>query len=243
VFASTVLLKIGVYGLARFAVPWFPRAAWTFAPAVMTLAVVSLLVGAVAAVVSTDARKLAARVTVAHMGVVLLGIFCFVSEGVKSALLIAISHGFFVGGLIFLTEMIRERTGSFRIEDHVGLGRIMPLGRVIAMLLMAGAVAIPAYHGFEIIRVAFERSPVQAAAAALGLAVLAFAFVRVARVSLRRREDRDRKALRGRELLVLVPLVLLVLWMGIAPGAVLRSLDSAAGVFVSRVGNHVFLTE
>jgi NADH-quinone oxidoreductase subunit M len=243
VLASTVLLKIGIYGLVRFAVPWFPRAAWTFAPAVMSLAVVSVLVGAVAAALSIDSRKLAARVSVAHMGVVLLGIFSFVSEGVKSAYLIAIGHGFFVGGLIFMTEMIRERTGSFRIEDHRGLGRIMPFGWLIAMLLMAGAVAIPVYHGLEIIRVAFERAPVQAAAAAVGLAVLAVAFARVARISLKRREDRQRRALRGRELLVLVPLALLVVWMGIAPGGFLRSLDAAAGDFVSRVSNHVVLTE
>lgn len=243
VFASTVVLKIGAYGLVRFAVPWFPRAAWTFAPAVMSLAVVSILVGAVTAALSIDSRKLAARVTVAHMGIVLLGIFCFTSEAVKSAVLIALSHGFFVGGLIVTAEMIRERTGSFRIQDYRGLGRIMPLGWVIAMLLVAGAAVIPAYYGFEIIRAAFERAPVQSAAAAVGLAVLAVAFVRFARVSLERREVREKKALRGRELLVLVPLVLLVLWMGIAPGRILRSLDAAAGAFISHVGDHVVLSE
>jgi NADH-quinone oxidoreductase subunit M len=243
VFASTVLLKVGVYGLVRFAIPWFPRAAWTFAPAVMTLAVVSLLVGAVAAVVSIDARKLAARVTMAHMGVVLLGLFCFASAGVKSAFLVAISHGFFMGGLILLTEMIRERTGSSLIEGQRGLVRIMPLGLVIAMLLTAGALAIPAYHGFEIIRGAMERSPVQAAGAAAGLAILAVAFARVARNSLRRSEGGDKLDLHARELLVLVPLVVLVLWMGIAPGGVIRSLDSAAHSFISRVSHGVVLTE
>ena len=95
----------------------------------------------------------------------------------------------------------------------------------------------------EIIRAAFERAPVQASVAALGLAVLAIAFARVARVSLTGREDREKKLLRGRELLVLVPLVLLVVWMVIAPGRILRSLDAAADAFISHVSSHVVLSE
>jgi NADH-quinone oxidoreductase subunit M len=241
-FASAILLKIGAYGLFRFTIPWFPRAAWTYAPTVMTLAAVSLLVGGIAALVSDDARKFLARVTMAHMALVVMGLFSFVAGGVKGALVLALAHSFFMGGLIIVMEWVQDELGVF-IKDMWGLRGIMPVGWVITLLLSAGALGIPVFHGIEIVRGGMTREPVQAVATGVALTVLAVAFLRLALKTLGKKEDGYKKDLHRREILILLPLVLLVIWIGIAPGGVLRALDPAARAFVSRVSDQVVLTE
>jgi NADH-quinone oxidoreductase subunit M len=177
------------------------------------------------------------------MALVVLGIFSFVAAGVKGALVLALAHSFFMGAMYLMIEMVRERVGSPLIEDFRGLGGIMPVGWVITLLLSAAALGIPVFHGIEILSGVMIREPVQAVVAGVGLAVPAVVFLRVVRKTLGKTEHGKKKDLRGRELLILAPLVLLVIWIGIAPGGVLRSLDPVARAFVSRVSDQVVLTE
>jgi NADH-quinone oxidoreductase subunit M len=242
VFASAILLKLGVYGLYRFAVPWFPRAAWTFAPVVVTLAVVSLLLGMAAALVSDDVRKFLARISVAHMALVIIGLFSFAAGGVKGALVLALAHGFFMSGLTIAVRSAEDQLGVF-MDGMWGMGRVMPAVWVILLLLSAGAVGIPVFHGIEIVRGGMSRWPVQAIAAGAGLAVLAAAFFRLLWKTLGAEGRGDKKDIEKRELLVLIPLLLFVIWIGVAPGGILKSLDPAVKDFVSCVSDQVVLTK
>jgi NADH-quinone oxidoreductase subunit M len=241
IFASAILLKIGVYGLYRFAVPWFPRAAWSYAAIVVTLAAVSFLVGVVAALRSDDSRKFLARISVAHMALVVMGLFSFTVTGVKGAFLIALAHGFFVTGLTFVIHFAEDELGIF-IVDLWGMRRIMPAAWVSLLLLSAGAVGIPVFHGIEIAKGEMSRGPITAVAAGAGLAVLAAAFLRLL-WNTRGNEGRgDKRDLERPMFAALVLLVLFVVWIGVAPGGILHWLDPAVSEFVSRVSDQVVLT-
>ena len=121
VILAGVMLKLGAYGLIRFAVPLFPDAAHTFAPAIIVLSLIAIIYGAIVALVQPDLKRLVAYSSVSHMGFVTLGIFVFTEQGLQGAILQMINHGLNTGALFLCVGIIYERTHDRTIAKLSGL--------------------------------------------------------------------------------------------------------------------------
>jgi len=243
VLLAGVLLKLGAYGLVRFAVPLFPQAAVAFAPAVMTLAVVGILYGALVAMVQPDLKKLVAYSSVSHLGFVVIGIFSFKASGLQGAVLQMVNHGLSTGALFLLVGMLYDRRHTRLIEDFGGLKRVMPRYAGFFLVVLLSSIGLPGLNGFVgeflILLGAFERDWRLAAVAALGIILAAVYMLRVyQRVMLgevTRDENRTLADLGLRELAILVPTVLVIVWIGVAPASFLHPMARSVELFVSRL--------
>ena len=121
VILAAVMLKLGAYGFIRFAIPLFPAAAQTFAPAIIVLSLIAIIYGAIVALVQPDLKRLVAYSSVSHMGFVTLGIFVFTEQGLQGAVLQMINHGLITGALFLLVGVIYERTHDRTIARMGGL--------------------------------------------------------------------------------------------------------------------------
>jgi NADH-quinone oxidoreductase subunit M len=142
------MLKIGGYGLLRFALPIAPHAAHFFAPAMITLSLVAVIYSSLLALVQTDIRKLLAYSSVSHMGLVTLGLFIFNPLGQSGAIMQMISYGIVSGALLLCTGMLYDRTQSGSIDAYGGVVNTMPKFAVFVMLFSMANVGLPGTAGF-----------------------------------------------------------------------------------------------
>ncbi len=124
VILAAILLKLGAYGFIRFALPLFPDAAHTFAPAIIVLSLIAIIYGAIVALVQPDLKKLVAYSSVSHMGFVTLGIFVFNEQGMQGAILQMVNHGLITGALFLLVGVIYERTHDRTIAKMGGVAGV-----------------------------------------------------------------------------------------------------------------------
>jgi NADH-quinone oxidoreductase subunit M len=148
VILAGVLLKLGAYGLIRFAVPLFPEAAHTFAWPIIVLSVIAIVYGAVVSIVQPDLKRLVAYSSVSHMGFVTLGIFVFSAAGLQGAILQMINHGLITGGLFLLVGVIYERTHDRTIGKMGGLAAKMPLYATVFGFFILASAGLPGLSGF-----------------------------------------------------------------------------------------------
>src|SRR5207247_9926227 len=126
VILAGVLLKMGTYGLVRFAFPLFPQAAAAFAPYLATLAVIGIIYGALVAMVQPDMKKLVAYSSVSHLGFVVLGIAAMNVQGVQGAVYQMLNHGVSTGGLFLIVGMLSDRRHTRQISEFGGLNKVTP---------------------------------------------------------------------------------------------------------------------
>ncbi len=234
VVLAAILLKLGTYGLLRFALPLFPDAAahpWTTA-IMMGLAVVGIVYAAWVAAVQPDAKKLVAYTSVAHMGFVVIGLFAFTRNGLMGAMVVMISHGISTGALFLLLGMMYERRKTRLIEDFGGLGRVAPLFATAFVVTALASIGLPGTSGFvgEFLALlgAWEADPVMAAVAITGVVFAAYYMLpMVQRVLFNKLDEKNRAFpdLSRREMIVLAPLVALMLWMGVYPQPFLNRME------------------
>ena len=185
VILAGVLLKMGVYGMIRFCLPFFPDAAVTFVPWVVGLSVIAIVYGALVALVQTDLKKLVAYSSVSHMGFVTAGIFAGIAlvgnaAGIEGAILVMVSHGVLTGALFLMVGFIYERTHTRLIADMGSLAKPMPIAAGFLLFFAFGSLGLPGLSGFvgEFLSLfgVFEYSRWMAAVAALGV-ILAAAYL------------------------------------------------------------------
>jgi NADH-quinone oxidoreductase subunit M len=143
-----VLDKVGTFGFLRYCIPLFPYASKLFAPYVLTLCVIGILYGALAAIGQRDLKRLVAYSSVSHFGFIALGVFAFTTQGGSGATLYMVNHGFSTGALFLVVGFLASRRGSRMVDDFGGVATIAPwLG---AMTLVAGlsALALPGLSTF-----------------------------------------------------------------------------------------------
>jgi len=169
VILAGVMLKLGAYGLIRFALPLFPAAAHTFGPAIIVLSLIAIIYGAIVALVQPDLKKLIAYSSVTHMGFVTLGIFVFNQQGMDGAILQIVNHGLITGGLFLLVGIIYERTHDRTIAKMGGLAGVTPVYAVTFGFFVFASAGLPLLSGFVgeflVLVGAFVFSPIVAAIA------------------------------------------------------------------------------
>jgi NADH-quinone oxidoreductase subunit M len=148
VILAGILLKMGTYGLLRFNFGLFPNAAKQFAPIMITLAVIGIIYGALVAMVQPDVKRLVAYSSVSHMGFVVLGLFSFTEQGMQGALYQMLNHGVSTGALFLFVGMIYERRHTRMISDFGGLARPMPWFSALFVIASLSSIGLPFLNGF-----------------------------------------------------------------------------------------------
>jgi NADH-quinone oxidoreductase subunit M len=148
VLLAGVLLKMGTYGLLRFNVGLFPDQAQRNAPWIVVLALISIISGALVALVQPNVKKLVAYTSVSHLGFVVLGIFSFTPIGVDGAVYQMLNHGVSTGALFMLLGMMYERRHTYEISEYGGLATPMPVFATFFMFIMLSSVGLPMLNGF-----------------------------------------------------------------------------------------------
>jgi NADH-quinone oxidoreductase subunit M len=250
VILAGVLLKMGTYGLVRFAFPLFPAAAILIAPYLALLAVVGIVYGALVAMVQPDMKKLVAYSSVSHLGFVVLGIATMNMQGVQGAVYQMLNHGVSTGGLFLVVGMLSDRRHTRLIGEFGGLKAVMPRLVAAFLLITLASIGLPGLNGFVgeflILLGAFRWDPRFAAVAATGVILSAvymlWMFQRVNYGPVTNAKNASLADLKPREWAVLVPIVALCVVMGVFPNAFLRPMEPSIDRMLSHVqeGSPVF---
>jgi NADH-quinone oxidoreductase subunit M len=239
VVLAGVLLKMGTYGLVRFALPFFPVASQQFAWPIVILAVIGIIYGGLVAFAQEDAKKLVAYSSVAHLGFVVLGIFAFTTEAMQGAMIQMINHGISTGALFLIIGMMYERRHSRLMADFGGLAKTVPILTFFMVLSVLASVGLPGLNGFVgeflILLGAFRSvvidSPMLVAIATLGVIVAAiYLLVMVYRTfwgPVTHEANNQMPDLNGREIGLLLPLAALMIILGFFPAPFLAKSEPA----------------
>lgn len=229
VVLAAIMLKLGTYGLVRVCLPVFPNAFMEFAPWMATLAVIGIIYGALVAMVQKDVKKLVAYSSVSHLGFVVLGIFAFNTVAVQGAIIQMINHGLSTGALFLVVGMIYDRAHTRMISDFGGVAKVMPVFAVMFMIATLASIGLPGLNGFVgeflILNGAFfstlYANKVYAVLAALGVILAAvymlWMYQRVMFGPITNKKNEALIDLNAREITLLVPLVIFMVWIGIRP--------------------------
>ncbi|MGN7612573.1 NADH-quinone oxidoreductase subunit M [Magnetococcales bacterium HHB-1] len=225
VILAGILLKMGAYGFLRFSLPILPDAARFFIPMIFGLSLVAVVYTALVALVQTDLKKLIAYSSVSHMGFVTIGLFTYNQQGVEGGILQMVNHGIVSGGLFLLVGVVYDRLHTREIAKFGGLVNRMPVYAVIFMLFTMASVGLPGTNGFIgeflILMGAFISNKAVAAVAATGLvlgaAYMLWMFKKVVFGEIHNPAVEAITDMNRREVLLFVPLIVLVLWMGFYP--------------------------
>ena len=246
VLLAGVMLKIGTYGFLRFAVPFFPHVALspTVSALMVTLAVIGVVYGALVAMVQPDIKKLVAYSSVSHLGFVMLGIWGGSLQSVQGALMVMISHGFSTGALFLLIGMLYERRHTRLIADYGGIARVVPVFSLVLTVVALSSIGLPGLNGFVgeflVLLGSFSTYPWATGVATTGVifaaAYLLWALQRLIFNRLDHAENQTLADLSPRELVVMVPLLVGILWLGLYPGPVLRRMEPASQRYLQLVG-------
>ena len=238
VILAGVLLKMGTYGILRFCIPLFPEGTVAFTPLISTLAVIGIIYGALVAMVQPDLKKLVAYSSVSHLGFVVLGLFALNSQGVQGGIIQMVNHGLSTGALFLLVGMIYERRHTRMIADFGGLAKCMPIFATIFLIVTLSSIGLPGLNGFvgefmillgSFISGAFSK--VYAVFAATGVILAAvymlWMFQRVMFGKLDKPENQSLKDLNLREIIVLLPILLFIVWIGVYPKPFLSRIEKS----------------
>ncbi len=235
VILAGVLLKMGTYGFLRFAIPMCPQVALdpTTVTIMMVLASVAIIYGALVAMMQKDMKKLVAYSSVSHMGYVMLGIFAYNTQGVSGGILQMFNHGIVTGALFLIVGLVYERRHSRMIADFGGVARVMPIYAALFSIFTMASIGLPGTNGFVgeiLILVGAFASAYRPAAVVgafgiiLGAAYMLWLYQRVIFNPVVSKEVESMEDLSLREIATLLPLVILVFWIGFYPATFLNIL-------------------
>ncbi len=239
VILAGVLLKMGTYGLVRFCLPFFPDATHEYAMLFAVLAVIGIVYGALVSRAQTDAKKLVAYSSVSHLGFVVLGIFALTAEAMQGAFIQMINHGISTGALFLIVGMLYERRHTRAMADFGGIAKSVPVLSFFMIFTVLASAGLPGLNGFVgeflILMGSFKSatvgSPWLIAIATTGVILAAvyllYMVYRTFFGPLEIEANRTMKDLNPREVLLLLPLVILMIWMGFAPAPFLARSEPA----------------
>lgn len=235
VLLAAVLLKMGTYGFIRFSLPLFPDASVYFVIPMAILALIAIVYTAMIAYAQEDMKQVIAYSSVSHMGVIILGTFALNTEGIGGSIFLMISHGLVSGALFMLVGVIYDRRHTKQLSEFGGLAAVMPKFASIFALMLMASVGLPLTIGFvgEFLSLLgfFRVSPILTGIAGLtiilGAVYMLVMYKRTFFGPLNNEKNRNLKDVHGKELAALIPLVLLVIFLGIYPKPILEPIDKS----------------
>ena len=226
VFLAGVLLKMGTFGLLRYAMPLFPEGTVAFAPWLIGISVVGVLYGAIVALMQEDVKRLVAYSSVSHMGFVVLGTFALNDVATSAAVVQMVNHGLSTGALFLMIGFLYERRHTRRIADFGGLAKQVPVMAGLWLLVSMSSLALPGLNGFvgefPILLGTFAVNRTAAVLAAFGAVLAAlyllWAYQRIFHGPLETDANRETEDMTRRELVIIAPLLVLIVAIGLYPG-------------------------
>lgn len=255
VILAAVLLKLGIYGFIRFAMPLFPIASQAIGPAIATIGVIGIIYGAYAAWVQRDLKKLVAYSSVSHMGFVALGLFAMTRHGVSGSILQMINHGVSTGALFILVGVIYERRHSRMLDDFGGLAKVMPWYALVFVIITMSSIGLPGTNGFVgefmimvgafssqgevgLGKLWFVLTVLSATGVIFAAVYMLHAVLRIFWGEITHEENKTLPDLNRREVIALAPLLLLVFWIGLYPKFFLDRMDPTVQAFIDDFSAH-----
>ncbi len=248
VILAGVLLKMGTYGLLRFNLGLFPDMSRKFAPLMITLAIIGIIYGALVAMVQPDVKRLVAYSSVSHMGFVVLGLFSFTEVGMQGALYQMLNHGVSTGALFLFVGFIYERRHTRMISDFGGLATPMPWFSTLFVIASLSSIGLPFLNGFVgeflIMLGSWTSNAIQHAWIVTMLAgtgviwaavYMLWMLQRVVFGKVTKPENAKLQDLSAREIGLLIPLLVLMLFMGVYPNVFLDRSKASVEEVRSRV--------
>jgi NADH-quinone oxidoreductase subunit M len=245
VILAGILIKMGAYGFLRFSLPLFPQAAVAMAPYMLALSVVAIIYGAVICLVQTDLKRLIAYSSVSHMGFVTLGIFALNAQGLEGGILQMLNHGVVTGALFLMVGVVYERSHTREIANYGGLASVLPVYASFFMVFTLASIGLPGLNGFVgeflILLGGFKASALAGVLSATGIIIgAAYMLLLYQKVFF---QETNPKVLGypdmdAREILTLVPLLILVVWIGVYPNAFLSFMHVSVSDLVLRLAEH-----
>src|SRR5213078_2063012 len=232
VILAGVLLKLGTYGILRFGVFLFPRAAQYWAPLFLTLGVIGITYGAIVAAVQKDLKRLVAYSSVAHLGFIVMGTFALTSQGMSGGVLQMVNHGLSTGALFLLVGWIYERRHTREIAELSGLQKVAPWMAAIFTVVMLSSIGLPGLNGFVgeflILLGTFITHRWWAVVGATGVILAAVYLLWAYQRVFHGTPDGDNASmpdLNLRERAVLLPLIGMIVFLGVYPKPVLDRIN------------------
>jgi len=243
VILAGVLLKMGAYGFIRFCLPLFPVATFEFMPLISVLAVIGIIYGALVSMVQNDIKSLVAFSSVSHMGFVMLGMMTLNLQGMEGSIIQMVNHGISTGALFILVGMIYERRHTRLITEYGGLAGRLPLYSTFFMIIMLSSIGVPGTNGFvgefTILLGAWSYNKVYAVLAASGVILAAcymlWLYQRVFYGNITNPANEKLVDLGLREKVVLVPLVVMVFWIGLYPKPFFAIMEPSVKAVIAQV--------
>jgi len=252
VILAAVLLKMGAYGFLRFALPLFPNAAQKFLPLLLVLSLIGIIYGGLMALIQKDVKSLVAYSSVSHMGLIMLAVFSLNTEAWQGAIYQMLNHGLSTGALFLIVGILYERAHTRLIKDFGGVSKQMPVFAAFFLICMLSSVGLPGLNGFigEILCIfgVFEAHKILAilgiSTVILAAGYLLWMYQRVMHGPLQNEKILSFADMNKREIGYLVPIIVMMFWMGIYPQTFLRKMDSSVNHLLNNIKNReIIFTE
>ena len=245
VLLAGVLLKMGVYGFLRFAIPLFPNVAvdQRVVGLIMVLALLGIIYTAWVAAVQPNIKKLIAYTSVAHLGFIIVGVFALTGPSVTGGVLQMVNHGLSTGALFILAGMLYQRRHTYEVADYSGLAKVIPIFCGCLVLSGLASIGLPGLNGFVgeflILLGAFRRYPWVTLAATTGVVFAAYYMLPMIRKvvwnELDKPENEKLLDLSRLELAIIVPILFLIVLMGVYPKPFLDRISASAELLAEQV--------
>lgn len=237
-----ILLKLGTYGFLRFGLELFPEATVWFAPVMLTIGAIGVVYGGIVAAMQKNLKRLVAYSSVAHMGFAIMGIFALNVEGITGSVLQMVNHGISTGALFILLGFLYKRRHTYEIAKLKGIAKVAPVFAGLFTVVMLSSIGLPGLNGFVseflVLLGTFIAHRWWAVVAAAGVVIAAVYLLWAYQRVFQGEPDEDNKLipdLKLSERLVMVPLVVLIVFLGVYPKPVLERIEPSVQRVVNRL--------
>jgi proton-translocating NADH-quinone oxidoreductase chain M len=246
VILAGVLLKLGTYGLLRFSFPLFPEANFYFTPLVYSLAAIGIVYTSFTAIRQTDFKRIIAYTSVAHMNLVIIGLFSFNTIGLEGAILQSISHGFVASALFIIIGIVYERYHTRMVKYYGGLVHIMPIYSISLLLFTMAYIGLPGTGSFVgeflILTGSFTANTsitvISATGMVLGGGYSLWLYNRIAYGNIKVQYNLQFFDITRREFFTFLPIIIITIVMGIYPAVFLDCMQVSVANLIEHVNIH-----